>query len=147
MIPSPLALQTHFFTKVAVEACPEACDAADDGDLSTSVEFQQHEEDSQKWLVNLGVCREKSSEEEGCPEYTFNVQIFGVFGVDEDYPAEKADKLVRANAPAMLYGAVREMLLNVTGRGPFGPCTLPTVSFIDEAERTSDSEPARGNEE
>jgi preprotein translocase subunit SecB len=145
MILSPLALQTHFFTKVNVDACPEACDAAGEGALSSSIEFQQHEDDSQKWLVNLGVRRENSSDEEGCPEYTFDVEIVGIFEVDEDYPQDSVDKLIRANAPAMLYGAVREMLLNVTGRGPFGPCSLPTVTFIDEAEIPAGDETPTGD--
>ncbi len=137
MIPSPLALETHVFTKLHVDACPEACDEPGTGSLSSNVEFMQHEEDENKWMLSHCVRQEEGYDDEGCPEYTFDVQVVGFFEVDKDYPQEKAEQLVKANAPAILYSSVREMILNVTGRGPFAACSLPTVSFIDEASKSS----------
>ena len=37
----------------------------------------------------------------------------------------------------MLYGACREMIVNVTARSVFGPCSIPSVNFaqvIKEAQ-------------
>ena len=132
MIPSPLHLETYFFTEIQVEACPEGCDSPGEGELASSVEVSRHEDDSGKWMVQLGI-RQSEDEAKGCPEYTFKIQVVGLFKVDKEFPLEQAEHLVRANGPAVLYGAVREMVANLTSRGPFSTVELPTVTFIDEA--------------
>jgi len=36
---------------------------------------------------------------------------------------------MEVTAPSILYGSVREMLMNLTARGPHGILTLPSISF------------------
>lgn len=136
MIPSPLHLKTYFFTKIQLVACPKGCDTPGDGAFASQVEYARHEKDPSKWMVQLGV-RKTEDDEEGCPEYTFEIQVVGLFAVDAEFPKEKAERMVRANGPAVLFGAVREMVANLTARGPFPPVTLPTVTFVDEAHSPS----------
>jgi preprotein translocase subunit SecB len=134
MIPSPLHLDSYFFTKILMEACPQGCDSEGDGTLGSYLEFSRHQDDTSKWMVQLGI-RKMEDEDEGCPEYTFELEVVGLFEVDNEYPTEKVESMVRANAPAVLYGAIREMVANLTARGPFAAVELPTVSFIDEAKK------------
>ena len=132
MISSPLHLDSYFFTRIRVDACPKGCEKPGEGLLSTKVECRKHKEQPRKWLVELGV-RKAEDKEKGCPEYTFQIEIVGLFEVDETFPLEKVEGIVRANGPAVLFGAVREMVANLTARGPFPAVKLETVSFVDLA--------------
>ncbi len=132
MIPSPLRLDNYFFTKIHMDACPKGCEKPGEGVTSSKVECLKHKDTPNKWMVQAEV-RKADDKEKGCPEYTFHVQVVGLFEVAEAFPAEKAEKMVRTNAPSVLYGAIREMIANLTARGPFPAIKLPTVTFIDEA--------------
>ena len=136
MIPSPLRLENYFFTKIALDICPEVCDDPGEGRLDANCDCQNHESECAKWMVNLKV-RQVADNERGCPVYTFDMQVVGFFEVDAGYPAEKAEQMVRANGPAVLYGTIREMVATLTARGPFPMVTLPSVTFIDEAKQSS----------
>ena len=136
MIPSPLRLKSHFFTTIHVDACPQGCETSGEGAFSSQVEFARHEGDPAKWMVQLAI-RKDADDRERCPEYTFDIQVVGLFEVDTKYPPEKAEGLVRANGPAVLFGAIREMVANLTARGPFPAVELPTVTFVDDASAPS----------
>jgi len=140
MIPSPLHLDSYFFTKIALDICPEACDAPGEGRLEANCDCQNHESESAKWMVNLKI-RQVPDDERGCPAYTFDMQVVGFFEVAAAYPAGKAEQMVRANGPAVLYGVVREMVTTLTARGPFPMVTLPSVTFVDEAQAVTTRKP------
>jgi len=40
-------------------------------------------------------------------------------------------EVVAANAPAMLFGAAREIIRAATGRGPFPPVIIPSTHFLE----------------
>jgi preprotein translocase subunit SecB len=138
MIPSPLHLETYFFTEIHLVACSADCETQGDGMFTSQVECARHGDDPSKWMVQLGV-RKAEDDEEGCPEYTFEIQVVGLFDVDKEYPSQKAESMVKANGPAVLFGAVREMVANLTARGPFPPVELPTVTFVDECKSSEKS--------
>lgn len=131
MIPSPLRLDTHFFTKIQFEACEKNAKNVADGVINTHSQCRQHKEEPEKWMVTLGL-RQEEDKGKGCPTYTFQFEVVGFFTVDKKYPAEKAEALVQANGAAILYGAIREMVANLSARGPFAQVNLPTVTFVDE---------------
>ena len=131
MMPSPLSLETYFFTKIHLDACEKAGKEPATGVLSSKVNCLQHKQDAQKWMVTLGVSQHEDKEK-GRPPYVFEVEAVGFFTVDKQYPAEKAEVLVRANGAAVLFGAIREMVANLSARGPFAQVNLPTVTFVDE---------------
>lgn len=131
MMPSPLRLDAHFFTKIHLDACEKGAKEAVPGVLSAQVQCSQHKDERRKWMVTLGL-RQQEDKEKGCPQYTFQFEVVGLFTVDEKYPVEKAEALVRANGAAILYGAVREMVASLSARGPFAQVNLPTVTFVDE---------------
>lgn len=133
MINSPLRLDTYFFTRIHVDACEKAAEKPAEGELSHKLDYLRHKEDPRKWMITLAL---RQAEDKGkcCPAYTFEIHAVGMFSVDKGYPDEKVESLVRVNGPALLYGAIRELVANLTARGPFAAVHLPTVSFIDEAK-------------
>lgn len=133
MIPSPLRLEKYFFTKIHVEACMDDREDPGQGALTTESNCLQHKKDSSRWMVALEV-RQENDSNNGKPDYLVDIEIVGLFTIEQDYPAEKADQLVKANAPALLYGSVRELVALLTGRGPFASVQLPSVAFVDEAD-------------
>lgn len=133
MIPSPLHLESYFFTKIHLDACPNDCQKTGKGLFTTKVQCMKHKDFERKWMVQLEL-HQIQDKDNGCPEYTFRVELVGFYEVSKEYPAEKSEMMVRANGPALLYSAARELIAMLTGRGPFKPVNLPTVTFIDEAK-------------
>ena len=129
MLPSPLQLDKYFFTKINLEAQFSHCEEM--GDIATKVSCAYKTDDERRWMVTLNVAIKQKETQKTPPTYLGEFEIIGFFHVDEDYDKEKLQKLVHFNAPAMLYGAVREMVLNLSSRGPNLHMTLPTVSFLD----------------
>lgn len=135
MIPSPLLLESYFFAKVHVDACPNSCEKAGKGLFTAKVSCMKHKDAERKWMVQLEL-KQVQDKEAGCPEYSFHVEVVGFYEVSKNYPEVKAEALVRANGPALLYSAARELIATLTCRGPFASVNLPTVTFIDEAAPT-----------
>jgi len=135
MIPSPLRLENYFFTKIHVDACPNSCEKAGKGLFTVKSTCMKHKDAERKWMVQLELQQVKDKED-GCPEYSFHVEMIGFYEVSKNCPDGNAEALVRANGPALLYSAARELIATLTGRGPFAPVNLPTVTFIDEAVPT-----------
>jgi preprotein translocase subunit SecB len=74
--------------------------------------------------------------------YSFKVSLVGYFHIDKavgEKDERGANVLLYANAPALLYAAARELLATATARGPYPAVILPSVSFLDDAERTVDA--------
>jgi len=74
--------------------------------------------------------------------YTFRVSLVGYFHLDQNLVKDvvkddemKAQVLMYAGAPALLYASARELLATATARGPYPAVVLPTVSFMDDAEQ------------
>lgn len=63
--------------------------------------------------------------------YNFKTTLVGYFEISEQFPAEHAETMVKANAPALLYSAARELIASTTGRGLLPALTLPSVTFIE----------------
>jgi preprotein translocase subunit SecB len=56
-------------------------------------------------------------------------------------------QLVETNGPAMLYGALREMIYTLTSRGPWPAVTLKSVTFLNSAEeaKSAVAKPAKAS--
>jgi len=136
MIPSPLIIETHFFSKIQIEASAINADNAGEGVLSSHLECRKHKDAENRFLMQLGV-KLTADKDKGTPLYTFEVEAVGIFTVRDAVPKDQVKKLVTANGAAMLYGAIREMVANLTARGPHIEFNLPTVTFIDDAEKAN----------
>ncbi len=138
MQPSPLHLENYFFTRIHLDACEDpACqDVEGSGALKTQTRCQPHASDPLRWMVTLVLSLDQDADA-ACPPYTAEFEVVGFFKVDETFAEERRNGLVQANAPAVLFGAIREMLTNLTSRGPYPAVNLNTVTFIDDVKAPS----------
>ena len=139
MKPSPLQLESYAFTRIHMDACEdsECLEPTGAGQFQVNTRCQQHNEDPSHWMITIMVSV-KQKEGEQCPPYLLDIEAVGFFLISEEYPREKQAPMVKAHAPAVLFGAIREMLANITARGPYPRFDLPTVTFVDEAQSKSD---------
>jgi preprotein translocase subunit SecB len=131
---SPLRIKNYFVTSLSVEANPAedgAKSPLEDGVVTvTRVETAQHAENKRNWKVALQVnC---TPTEKNVCAYEAAVELVGFFEIDKELSEDRIGDVVAANAPAVLYSAAREIILLITGRGPFPPFALPSATFIDE---------------
>jgi preprotein translocase subunit SecB len=125
---SPLLLDRYFFVKTLLEAQSKA-DLKAINSIETNVELSKAEGKPGDYLISLTV--RLLPHEESQPAYLGEFVVMGFFKVHSEYPAEKCDKLVSVNGASMLYGVVREMVANLTARGPWPMLTLVAMSFSD----------------
>lgn len=67
--------------------------------------------------------------------YNIDIQIEGLFEINEIVSEEKLEKVLLANGLGILYGAIREQVLALTTRSLYGKLLLPTVNFLDVADK------------
>ncbi|MHB8762952.1 MAG: hypothetical protein ACYDA8_01200 [Deferrisomatales bacterium] len=128
----PLQLEQCFFPEVTVKAVAgfQADTPPDQVQVRLTVtpEVRHDRDDALLWLVNLRIVLEPS--EPGRFPYQIDLLAVGLFLLDPGVPEPERQRLVAINGCSMVYGAAREFLLTVTGRGPWGACQLPTHSFF-----------------
>jgi len=139
MNPSPLQLERHFFTKVHVDAYPDG-DANVKGQLQTQVDLARAESDPKRYQLTLHLKLVPEGDKK--PRYTAEINVVGVVRVAEGWPEPSVQQLVQVNGPALLYGAAREMLCNLTARGPWPMVCLHSVTFVQPNVPASDPTPA-----
>jgi len=62
--------------------------------------------------------------------YSFTLKMKGIVAAHPDLQDERLERIVAANAPAMLFGAAREVIRAATGRGPYAPVLIPSTNFL-----------------
>jgi len=131
---SLLKVREYFVTDVDIKANPvgDAATLPPEGNsnVSTKVETAQNRENKRDWKVALQITCEPTQRNIG--GYSVTMELIGFFDVDASLPEDRVEDVVAANGPAVLYGAARELVLLITGRGPFPPFSLPCATFIDE---------------
>lgn len=128
---SDLKLERCFFSKIHIEATPAEISHSKNGIFETNTEIVPVKEKEHSRQVTLTVRLASVAGSEPSP-YVGELKVVGIFQVAPEYPAEKQETLVAVNAPAVLYGMAREMISNITARGPYPIVCLPTVTFIDQ---------------
>jgi len=128
MSPSPLALERAFFRKVAIESTLEA-ETAPPQKIETLVTVGMDPHQPLRFQVSLTVRVLKGGEKPS--GYVGEIEVIGIFVISESVTGEKREQLVAVHGSTLLYGMVREMVFNVTARGPWPMFTLPVVSFAD----------------
>ncbi|RYZ83860.1 MAG: hypothetical protein EOP06_19150 [Proteobacteria bacterium] len=92
------------------------------------------------WHVKLNV--RLQAEQDGDTNYRGQFEFEGIFDVHPDFPKDKITDLVRMNGGAILYGAVRELILTLTSRSNHGPFEMPTMDtrvFLQRPETEDDT--------
>lgn len=134
MQPSLLHLKNYFVTNLSVKANQVGGGAQYklEGGVKTQTVTQtaQSKSNPRDWRVALKIAC--VPEQTNLCAYHVDLEIVGFFEADKRLPDAKVADFMTANCPALLYGAAREIVLLVTGRGPFPPFTLPAVTFVDD---------------
>jgi preprotein translocase subunit SecB len=140
MRPSPIQLIHTVYRRIAVSEVA-------DSDIQSALGFdfqgvrikaklgggpkKGQEQDPKDFLITLALTIE-NSEGKRTP-YNVDVSVMGVFKVLPSLPKERREDLVTVNGASILYGAVREMVINLTSRFPAGALILPGMNFQDHA--------------
>ncbi len=78
--------------------------------------------------------------------YHGHIEFEGIFEVHPEVPEDKTEELVRMNGGAVLYGAIRELVMNLSARSKHGPFELPTIDarmFLTASQNTTESAPVQ----
>lgn len=143
MSQSALQLERYFFSKISIEASKQIQNLSQIG-AETRVETARNHSDQNRYLLSLTVTL--TPPQNAPASYRGEVQVLGFFLVQPDVPRDKQEKLVSVTGASILYGAAREMIANVTARGPWPAVTLPWLNFsrpgTSPTEEVPGSEPA-----
>jgi len=133
MTAPPLRLKHYFFPEISVTANAnfhyEDFKNGVEFTVQTKVALAASEKKPDVYQLALELKLE-ALDERPLP-YDVSLSVVGFFAVDNGVDPGRRDELVRINGASMLYSAAREFLLTVTGRGPWQPLMLPTVSFVE----------------
>lgn len=130
----PLLLDRYFFVKTALEAQVKG-DLEAINTIETKTEVSKAEGKPGEYLVSLTVRLVPT--EDNTPCYLGEFVAVGFFQVHPDYPRDKCDRLAAVNGAAILYAAVREMVSNLSARGPWPMLTLAAMNFTQTSEPKS----------
>lgn len=129
----PLQLDGYVFTKLLVEANtdfdPEKQQDIGQSDIDFSMGIAVSKDKDNPNLYQIEIKIENLHSKTITLPYTIEAKVVGVFSVDPKFKHDDLDRLVQINGASMLFGAAREQILTITGRGPFGSLKLPTINL------------------
>lgn len=142
MRPAPVRLEHYHLTALSLTPDEDYSPNFDDGlyprfseaDFSIRVRLGESEgDDDQRYLVHLDLSG--TPKESGKFPYTFTLGADAIVGFHGKKPdVEVLRDLVLVNGASLLYSALREVLVSLSGRFPNGPMMLPSVNFLDLRE-------------
>lgn len=131
MSQTPLRLETYFFPKVQIEAIPEYVPqdalSEQDVDVTVNVGLLGNEKEPTRFQLMLKI--DKITAKSGSLPYRVSLEAVAIMTIDPGLKHPDIKRLVQVNGSSMLYSAARELVLMVTGRGPWGSFQLPTINF------------------
>ena len=137
MKPAPITLFEYFATDLLLATNhafqPEKPLQFVESDLVVDVKAQHNEvapKDGNRWQVSLEV-RHQPGPAVNFP-YSYRVVLIGQLGVAPTVATANEEWMVRIQGASMLYSMAREIVRALTGRGPYRPVILPTVSFYEQ---------------
>ncbi len=138
MKPSALQLERYFFAKIELHAHASA-DPKVEPMVQCRVEVGMAVDNPRRFQVTLHLKLQSAPQQSA--GYTGEFQVVGFFHVQEAWPEEQTLQLVETNGPAMLYGALREMVYTLTARGPWPAVTLQSVTFLQAPDEAGSTQP------
>lgn len=140
---SPLQLDFYFVSdfhfSLNKEFRLDGKPAIRDEDVLARPEAVANPQDKSKWTVTLNIKHEPPSGINS--PYLFDLKLVGFFRIHPDYPGDRIERLVQTNGASMLYGIAREMVREMTGRGPYFSVFLPSISFFEPVEKAQIASP------
>jgi preprotein translocase subunit SecB len=125
---SSLQLRNYHFTFVNIRANTKASQTAKVM-AEQQVGFVPVEGQPNQWSLQLQL-KLDSADQDNPFSYDMELMVVGIVEIiSADIPVEKRESIAVVNGLGMLYGACREMVMNITARSVYGPCTLPSLNF------------------
>lgn len=97
-------------------------------------------EDPKSFIFGLNIMLDESEEEAESVSLPYRIDIKAVvymrYGSDQ-LKGMELFRAIRGTGYSILYGAIREMVSNLTARGPHGMWSLPSANFARAAEEES----------
>lgn len=144
MKPAPITLIEYFATELLLATNhsfqPDKPLQFGENDLFVNVTTQHNDKapkDGNRWQVSLEV-RHQPGPQVNFP-YSYRAVLIGQFGVAPSVQAQDEERMVKIQGASMLYSMAREIIRALTGRGPYRPVILPTVSFYEQKPATEAS--------
>lgn len=145
---SPLQLQHSQFAGLSLIASEQSAETsetfyppinADDIKVEINVGVLADEPARGEYMLTIGV---SNGEPPPTFPYRFAARIEGFFEIKSEEPKDDRKRLAVINGASMLYGIIREQLLNLSHRHKNGPLLLPSLDFRPLKERQKDEAPA-----
>ncbi|MGL1932198.1 MAG: protein-export chaperone SecB [Desulfotalea sp.] len=139
-----LKLDKYFFPYIQVASDPSCTNVTNEAvnDISYGIKVSVSIDNKEDHLYQVTIeVKSFPSDEDSQQPYSIHLVAVGLFRVNN---WEEIDKLLRVNGASILYSAAREFLITTSGRGPWGPVTLPIYSFL---EHYNQEEVVAGKEE
>lgn len=95
------------------------------------------QDDPESYAVKLRITI--NNEEGKNAPYDVDVEVAGFFSISKKVPIADREDFIVVNGCAILYGAIRDLVLNLTSRSGNGSLLLPTVNFLDHRNRNKES--------
>jgi Preprotein translocase subunit SecB len=142
---SPISCNTYYATELSVVA-NRKYDPEKPSDLTLD---DLHVESSmaplgsnRRWMLVLTVEQDVSSVKNA--PYNFTLLLIGQFEIAKGVPEKHAERLLIMNGSSLLYAAAREILRDMTSKGPYPPLLLPTLSFFPLPKEETIAEKTKG---
>lgn len=134
---SPLLLERYFASDLHFTANrqfnTEKPVEITDAQYSVQANALRNKEEAKQWQITLQIKYQPAALANA--PYSFSLEIIGFFKVAGGFPEEKTEQLVQTNGATILYGIAREIVRDVTARGPHPAMMLPSVSFFEPAKK------------
>lgn len=152
---SPVKLKHYHFTQLSitpVEGFSPDLEADEPYPSFSNAQFgaavRMAESDDGRDLFILRVHLTGEPKKEKVFPYRFAIEAEAVLACSSPDDTRTQRDLVAVNGAALLYSAMREVLLNLTFRFPHGPMLLPSVHFLElKAGLSPTSEPSTAVQE
>lgn len=139
MQPSPIQLKDLNYIGFKVWARPLAKDEEEPGTsfnfdgvmIGESVDVA--EIDPTTFAIKLRIVIE--NKEGTVAPYDIDIEVAGLFEINEIIKLEDRKEMIEVNGCAVIYGAIRDIVLNLTSRSANGPLMMPTVNFLDRRKK------------
>ena len=137
MKPAHISLIEYFATDLLLGTnpsfAPDQPVQFNDKELVVMSSVKQNEKalrNGNRWQVTLEI-RHQLAPGVNFP-YSYRVVLVGQFGVSDNVKPEDEERFVGIQGASVLYGMAREIVRALTGRGPYRPVIIPTVSFYEQ---------------
>jgi preprotein translocase subunit SecB len=141
--PHPISLTQIFFTRSVVLSIPGHQPKEGRGLKSlpeNTINLQAVEDSPNHYMVTMRTTINKESDT--VDPYFIDMECVGLFTASPDLEENEAKRGVTITAHSVLYGAIREAILWLTGRQPYGPLTLG-LSILKQQKQNEAPPPAQ----